>query len=212
VNEQRVWRGQTGSARAAARRAQLLEVAFDLLGERGAIGLTVREICRVARLNPRYFYESFDDLDGLLVAVFDQILADTVAVTLAAIERAPATVEAKTRAALDASFRFMTDDPRRIHLLLADALGHPALAERRIEMVRIAAHQMADQAAAFFGIPRDDALLQSSTYMLAGGLMELLMAWHDGSLQLSIDGLIEHATVLTVGTSRAAGALVRGGR
>jgi AcrR family transcriptional regulator len=204
-----VWGGQSGEARVAARRERLLEVGFELLGERGAGGVTVREVCRRAKLNPRYFYESFTDLDALLVALFDQILGETVAATLAAIEQARATAEAKTRAALDAAFRSLTSDPRKAHFLLTDALGNAALAQRRVEMVRLAARLMADQAAAFYDIPREDDLLQSSTFMLAGGLIELLMAWHDQSLRLEVDQLIDHAVMLTVGTSQAAGRLAR---
>jgi hypothetical protein len=52
-------------------------------------------------------------------------------------------------------------------------------------------------------------MLRSSTYLLAGGLIELLMAWHNGSLDVPVDRLLDHATLLTVGTSRAAGALAR---
>jgi AcrR family transcriptional regulator len=205
--EDHVWGGQPRSARVAGRRQRLLSAGFELVAEVGAPGVTVREVCRRAALNPRYFYESFDDLDALLVAMFDAIVADTVATTLAAIERAPATAHDKTRAALDAAFRSLTGDAGRAPFLLADALAHPALAQRRVNLVRVAAAQMAEQAATFYGVPRDDELVQSSTYMLAGGLIELLMAWHNGSLDLSLDELIEHATLLTVGTSRAAGRL-----
>jgi AcrR family transcriptional regulator len=209
-SEPRVWGGQTGAARVAARRERLLAVAFELLNEYRLGEITVREVCKRASLNPRYFYESFADLDALLRTLFDTVLAETVAATVAAIEPAPATAEAKTRAALDAGFRSITSDPRRLRLLLADALGNATLAQRRAEMIRLAAAMMADQAAGFFGIPREDVLLKSSTYLLAGGLIELLMAWHDGSLVLTLDALIDHAVLLTLGTSEAAGRLAVG--
>lgn len=44
-----------------------------MLGTDGWQATTVRGICERARLNPRYFYESFSGLDELLVAVFDRI-------------------------------------------------------------------------------------------------------------------------------------------
>ena len=34
----------------------------------------MRAVCQGARLNPRYFYESFDDLDALVVAVYDRVV------------------------------------------------------------------------------------------------------------------------------------------
>lgn len=45
----------------------------------GWAATTVREICKTAGLNTRYFYECFDGLDELLVAVFDWIIEDSIA-------------------------------------------------------------------------------------------------------------------------------------
>ena len=207
IANERLWRGQSQSERAGARRARLLGAAFELVSEAGAPVVTVRAVCRRANLNPRYFYESFADLDALLAAVFDEILGETVTKTLTAIEQAPPTAEAKVRAALDTAFRSLTNERWRLQFVLADALGNPALAERRLEAVRLAAGLMADQAAGFYDVPRDGAMLQSSVFMLAGGLMELLIAWHNGSVRITIDELIDHAVLLTVGTSRAVGQL-----
>ena len=64
--EANLWRGTTADDRAADRRAHLLDVALELVGEKGAGGLTVRELYGRAKLNPRYFYESFTDLDERL--------------------------------------------------------------------------------------------------------------------------------------------------
>jgi pimeloyl-ACP methyl ester carboxylesterase/AcrR family transcriptional regulator len=201
------WRGTTASDRAVLRRARLIDAAFELVGEVGVEGTTVREVCRRAGLNPRYFYESFADLDALLGAVFDDVLAQTTAVVLEAIEAAPEDERAKTRAAIGTWIRHLTDDPRRIRLLVAEAMGNPVLAARRSAMVGAVADAMADQAAAFFGLRRDARLLRSTTHMLAGGVFELLIAWHDGSLELSVDALIDDASALVSGTGDAARAI-----
>ena len=60
--------------RRAERRELLVDAAFELLGTDGWNGTTVRGVCQAAHLNPRYFYESFDGLESLLLAVFDDLM------------------------------------------------------------------------------------------------------------------------------------------
>ena len=203
VNEKSgVWRGTTAEERVLPRRRKLVEAGFELLAEHGQAGTTVRGVCARANLNARYFYESFDDLDALLRAVFDDILVETTERTLAAIAAAPPTAEAKTRAALEACIRHITDDPRRIRIVFAEA-ADGALGRQRAAVVERTAAMMADQAASFFGIDRRDKLLNSATLMITGGIGELLVAWSNGGTGLTVDELIEHATLMTIGTSRA---------
>jgi AcrR family transcriptional regulator len=203
-DDQRIWRGATTPDRAADRRQRLLAVAYELLGEKGTAGITVRELYARARLNPRYFYESFNDLDELLAAVYDQLLAEMTAEVVAAIDAAADNEPAKTRAAIATAVGYLTDDPRRIRILLSDALGHEALAQRRSNLVRTAAALMAAQAAEFYDVPANARLLRSTTHMLAGGLFELLIAWQDRTLNLTIDELIDDASALVSGLGDAA--------
>jgi AcrR family transcriptional regulator len=198
-----VWRGTTAEERVAPRRRKLIRAGFELLGEHGQEGTTVRGVCAKAHLNPRYFYESFDDLDELVKAVFDDLMAETTEVTLAAIAAAPDTAEAKTRAALDASIRHIAADPRRVHIAFEESAG--VLGRRRAAVVKRTAQMMADQAASFFGIDRHDKLLISTTLMITGGISELVVAWSSGGIDLTVDELIDHATLMTLGASRAMG-------
>ena len=198
-----VWRGTTTEERAGARREQLLQAGFELLGEHGVEGTTVRGVCAHAGLNPRYFYESFEDLDALIGAVYDSIVREAARRSLKAIAAAPDTARAKTRASLDASIRYLAEDERRIRIVLSE--GGEVLYERRNRSISVGANEMADLASGFLGIPRDDKLLISTAYMLAGGVSHLVVAWQDGSVDVTIDELIENATELIMGISRAAG-------
>ena len=72
----RRWTGIPAEERRAERRRLLIDTAFDLLGTEGTAGTTVRAVCQAAQLNPRYFYESFEDLDALIVAVYDRLVAE----------------------------------------------------------------------------------------------------------------------------------------
>ena len=68
MSQQR-WTGLPAEERALERRGLLVEAAFHLLGTEGDAATTVRAVCQRARLNPRYFYESFADRDQVVVAL-----------------------------------------------------------------------------------------------------------------------------------------------
>src|SRR3954470_8946052 len=112
----RRYAGASARERRDERREKLLAAGLDVLGEEGYGGTTVRGVCGRARLTPRYFYESFGDLDALLVAVFDHLIGEASAVVLEAIEAAPAEAHARTEAAVGSFVRFLTDDPRRARI------------------------------------------------------------------------------------------------
>ena len=89
---------------------------------------------RRARLNPRYFYESFDDLDALVVAVYDRVVAELGDGGARRHRRRPATTPAPRAAPpSSASSRFVDEDRRRARVLYVEALGNEALNRRRIE-------------------------------------------------------------------------------
>jgi AcrR family transcriptional regulator len=196
--------GVPAAERRAARRERLLEAAYDLLGTDGWLQTTVRAVCRRAELTPRYFYESFNDLDELVVAVFDAIVAELVAVVLTAVAAAPDDAHAKARAAIGGFIRHVTDDPRRAQILFSEALGSEAMARRRFTTLHSFARLISEQGQAFYGIRGQKRLADTTAYLLAGGMAELLLAWRDGTIKSSVDELIEDCTALFVATGEAA--------
>jgi AcrR family transcriptional regulator len=202
--------GVEAADRIASRRASLIAAALELLGTEGWQATTVRAICARAKLTPRYFYESFDDLDAVLLAVFDEIARDAAAVVLRAVTQAPEDARAKSRAAIGAFIEFVTDDPRRARVLFIEAMGAESLARRRFATVRMFAELVAAQARAFYRVSdHTDALVELTALMVTGGLAEALLAWLDGTLQLTREQLIEHCADLFVATGEAAVELAR---
>ena len=199
--------------RVSARRARLVEAALSLLGTDGWPVTTGRGICAHAKLTPRYFYESFADLDAILLAVFDAIAAESAAAVLGAVTAAPQNARAKSRAAIGAFVELLTDDPRKARVLFIEAMGSESLARRRFETVRMFARLVAEQARSFYGVPGEaDPLVELTALMLAGGLAEAVLAWLDGTLQIPRDQLIEDCTDLFVANGEAAVRLVNARR
>jgi AcrR family transcriptional regulator len=206
----RPYRGVPASDRHAARRGQLLAAGLELLGSQGYAGTTVRGICRQAGLTPRYFYESFEDLEALLVAVFDQVISVTTRDVLEAVETAPRDAHEKSRAAIGTFVRHLTDDPRRARVAFVEALGSGRLMRRRLDTMRAFSDLLAAQARDFYRSPAEsDAIVDLTASVLVGGMAELLIRWLDGSLDMTREQLIDDLTELFVATGESAAAIAR---
>jgi AcrR family transcriptional regulator len=205
------WAGVSPADRRAERRTLLLDAAFDLLGTEGWAGTTVRAVCQVARLNPRYFYESFDDLDALVVAVYDRLVDQLAAEFSDAVETAADDPAAQTRAALDRIVAFVDDDRRRARLLYVEALGNEALNRRRIEAGHTLVAALEQRAIDRHGPPPPgEQIGRVAAAVLVGGTSELVLAWLDGRIDVPRDQLVDDATALFLAVGEAAAAVAAG--
>ncbi len=199
------WSGKPVEQRQQERRQLLLDAAFDVLGTAGLHAVTVRGMCEATRLNPRYFYESFTDLDALLVATYDRAAEEAFTRMALAIEGLPdgSTPADRTFAGIDAFIRFVTADPRLARVLVVEGLGNEAMSRRRFEAMQLLASLVA-QNHAEAGSPT--LIVQAGAHLVVGGVNELLMAWIDGHLATPVPQLIEHVSVLinAVGSAAAA--------
>jgi len=205
------WAGVAPADRRAERRTLLLDAAFDLLGTAGWTGTTVRAVCQRARLNPRYFYESFDDLDALVVAVYDRLVHELAAEFADAIAAAADDPAAQTRAALDRIVAFVDDDRRRARVLYVEALGNEALNRRRIEAGHTLVAALEQHAIDRNGPPpAGEQIGRVAAAVLVGGTSELVLAWLDGRIDVDRDRLIDDATALFLAVGEAAAAVAAG--
>jgi AcrR family transcriptional regulator len=198
----RVYGGVSAEDRRAERRARLIEAGLELVSRDGWTGVTVRAVCGQAELTERYFYESFDDRDALLLAVFDRVAAEAAAGIVVAVDAAPHDAHAKSRAALTAFVAMLTDDPRRARAMLVESMSSPALRERRAIAVHEFASLISERGREFYGGAAVSELDAELTAMaLVGGLAELVVAWLDGRIDVSRERLVEHYARLFVAVS-----------
>jgi AcrR family transcriptional regulator len=185
-----------------------MDAAFQLLGTVGWSGTSVRAVCQEARLNPRYFYESFDDLDALVIAVYDRVVEELAAVVLAALDSASPDPAAQLRATLEATVGFVDDDRRRSRVLYVEALGNEALNRRRIDTGHAVATFVQDFAKDRDGPPPEGEPIGAvAASILVGGLSELIVAWIEGRVETSREQLIDDATTLFLALGEAAAAV-----
>jgi AcrR family transcriptional regulator len=190
----RPYGGVTAERRRADRRAALLEAALDLLAADGVRGTSLRAVCAHAGLNPRYFYESFTDLDALLVEVHDRIITETADAAARGVAAAgpDAGLRATVRSAAIAALDMGHADPRKVRVVLVEAPAGPALRPRQRAARRRYTRLVMDYARTFYDIPpKADTQLQFAATMLVAGWSENLIAWLDGELQTAPSALAD---------------------
>ena len=199
------WAGIPAEDRRADRRRALVDAGFELLASEGWTGLTVRAVCQEARLNPRYFYESFEDLDALAVAVYDQVVGELAVEVGEAQAVAPRDARSQLEATIDRTVRFVDEDRRRGRVLYVEALGSEALNRRRLD----AGHDLVES----LGRAGGDAG-RIGAAVVVGGFTELLVAWLDGRIDVPRAQLVDDATTVLLAVGEASGSIVarRAGR
>lgn len=182
----RPYRGVDAGERIAGRRRRLLDAGLDLLGAAGKdpAELTVRAICGQATLGVRYFYESFNDKDDFVGAVFDSVIADIAATTQAAV--AAASPAEQARAAMANVVRTISADPRVGRLLFSVELSNTVIVRKRAESTALFA-------ALLFAHEGVKGALdnKAASHFAVGGVGQAISAWLSGDVELDHDELVQ---------------------
>jgi AcrR family transcriptional regulator len=189
----RTWAGTTLDDRKATRRAQLLETGLDLLGTEGTAAVSVRAVCRHAKLTERYFYESFTDREDLVLAVYEHVGALAHRALTDAVQETT-DPQALAEAAVTAFVELMVDDPRKGRVLLLAPMTDPALSQRGVELLPAFAELVRGQLSS-----GDDLERQMVAIGLVGALGNVFIAYLNGSLEVSRDRLVAHCVRLVLG-------------
>ena len=184
----RSYGGEAGDTRVARRRAALLDATLDLLSDPQAGPVTVRGICTRAALTPRYFYESFENVDVLVGATYDGVI-DEIAERAGAAFDAGSGPRDKVTGAVRAIIDVIESDPRKGRLIFSDTMGSPVVAERRARSLELFANltsRSAQQVSRF----RSEEELMAASHFQVGGLGRVLASWTEGRLDIERDRLV----------------------
>ncbi|MFT3928070.1 MAG: TetR/AcrR family transcriptional regulator [Myxococcales bacterium] len=119
----RTFKGQSQEERQAERRRRLIDAGIAAFGERGYHAVTVRELCAEAKLTERYFYESFENMPTMFMAVFAEVNMQLKNEVLKAIMLAPKDPMSLAEAYLRSYFIFIRQDPKRARIIGFSALA-----------------------------------------------------------------------------------------
>lgn len=173
----RRYSGRTPAERIQHRRTALLDAALELFGTRGYAAGSVKQLCGIAGLTERYFYESFRDREACLAALYDETTAGLRDRTLAALRTAGPDLGDVITAGLAAFIGFLTEDPRRARVMLIEVVGVSARMEKRRHGVL---RDYAELVAGLWATARAEPLPERSRLTcvtIVGGVNHLLVDW-----------------------------------
>lgn len=196
---ERPYGGKYADERRAERRARLIAAGFELLGTEGTAGTSLRAVCQRAGLTSRYFYESFANLDELLVAVFDDIMARTTDRVVAAVGDTDGSVASAVEACGRAFVEVALDDPNALRIGFVEGWNSEALMRHRLQTLHSCAHLIASVIAAQQVLDdRQRKAVDVAAFMIVGGLLESILGWLDDSLKVDRDTLVATFTAVAV--------------
>jgi AcrR family transcriptional regulator len=194
-----MWRGQSPAQRSATRRKQLLEAGLEVFGTVGWRQSTVRGICAAAGLSERYFYESFQSREALLLAVHDALnereyeMFERVARNRLDGIEAPGdqTLMGVVHDALGAWFTMFRSDPRVARVRLTEVLGvSPEIDERYRAHNRRIADLIREVSALSGHVDEADAIVVMITTGLVGAATVIATDWYLTEFRLPLKHVV----------------------
>lgn len=198
----RPYQGESAENRIQARRRQLLDTAFARMADGNWRQTTIDNLCRDAKLNKRYFYESFPDLDALAGALVDDLATQLIDLGMRTVSEAAAArlpTDALARRVLAAVIGFLIDEPQRARVLFTEVANSPrAVAHRQAAVQAFAqtlsayGHQHHDAKGA------TDAIAPLAASLLVGGTIDAVLNWLDGKIPMPREQFIEDLAAMWV--------------
>lgn len=115
--------GINAKERMEIRRAAFIDAGIKAFGTNGYVRTTIKDICEIAGLTQRYLYESFEDKEDLLVAVYRKIISDIESEALIIIGQSGISPEDKVRKLIRMFYQLLKEDPCRARVQLFEVLG-----------------------------------------------------------------------------------------
>jgi AcrR family transcriptional regulator len=199
----RSYGGISGEDRRAERRERFIEAGITAFGRDGFRGTTTRSVCAEAQLTQRYFYESFDDLEALFLAVAIRLGERVRAVLVApGPEGDP---RAFVQAQLTRYFQLLKRDPAGARILLLEVYTASTrvgeLALRFTEELAVLVRQQIEAAFPHLLGRGIDAQLVATA--LVGATHHLALRWILSGYRESLQRIVETATVVYLGSAFA---------
>ena len=180
--------------RRAQRRSQLIAAAIEVYGEIGYRQATVKAVCEAAGLTERYFYESFDNSEDLLIASYNAVAYSVFNEIRQSAAGAGATRAERARAMLRAYFAALQRDPRSARVFLVEIRGvSRAVAKAFDASLRAIGTEVARIAGPEGQV--SDPLLQAG---VVGGVIHIALRWIEDGYTPDIDSVIGSALRLVM--------------
>jgi AcrR family transcriptional regulator len=191
--------GQSRQQRAADRRERIVAAAVRLFAARDYDDVTVADVCTLARVSKRYFYDFFTDREDLLVSVHREHHDWLMASIGAAAPKRPDDLEHALRPMMATLVRLLAENPERARVIYINA---PRMERRRRGLVRKDAELLGRFVRPVVPRPRDRAYYDRAMLALVAGIVELMIDWVGRGMTDPPGALVDHLTTYSVSVLR----------
>ena len=199
----RAYAGLDPEARQAHRRAQFIEAGLRLFGSIGYRATTMRLLCAEAGLTNRYFYESFESIEALLMACYEQLIGAHRQAFLEAIEQAPDDLPSKLEAGLKCFLTAM-QNPTFARITQLEVIGVSPQVDALYTRAMRDFSEIATKLLERYGLGRDRSKreLQLIAFALTGGMVMTAGMWMRSGYRDPIETVMRATLTLLLGTVR----------
>lgn len=203
TSPERTYSGVAISERAAVRRQRFIQAGITLFGSNGYQATTMRKLTAESGLTNRYFYESFQSMEDLLIACYESLMSDFRDQLKTVLDSASGEPEQRIRAGLTCFFQAMSK-PEFARITHSEVLG----VSPRVEAVY--SRYTADFAELLMGYLSPAADVPSSEnstqreYVgaaLAGAVINAGIVWVRSRYAASLEEIVDATLTVFLGTA-----------
>lgn len=195
--KQSTYGGVIKEERASARREQLLKAATHLIGTKGFKAATVRAVCTESGLAQRYYYETFDNSEDMLIQVYNLHIERIVSL----VEKSFATEESlqgKIRAGLISFFQVAQKDPAMIQIVFHEIFGVSKTVDSAyIKGTKLFATIFLQVALPFLGkVNNKNARFELIAQAFVGAIIQVTTSWMLEGFKRDIDEIVDNLSMV----------------
>ncbi|MFI6431929.1 TetR/AcrR family transcriptional regulator [Rhodococcus oryzae] len=208
---ERNYGGASASARATKRRSSLLDVALTAMADNRWRSATVASLCAETRLNKRYFYESFDDLDQLASAAIESVAAEVGSAAIGSyLATIGSTLDEQAHGAVAAVVDVLGADRRKALVLLGGVPTAAGQEDKRRAAIAGLTVVLVEHARSIHDVELErDSLAATAPAFVIGGTAQAILSWVNGDLAVNREQLIDDVTALWLALGRSAADIAR---
>lgn len=209
----RPYQGASAQARIQQRRQQLMDIGFEAMASEEWRSMSINQLCRLAGLNKRYFYESFASLEDVATAVTEDLSSKVVYI---AFTKAAEATQAKlsnlevSQKVMKAVVEYLTGDPRRARVLFGEVADNPVAKANRRRIINNLATAVSSYGHIHYKAgEQTDPIASLVSCVLVGGTIEAILNWLDGDIAMTREQFIDDIATLWNINGDAAAAIGR---
>jgi AcrR family transcriptional regulator len=173
------------------RRGKFLMAGLEAFADQGYANTGIRSVCRVAGLTERYFYESFENKEDLLSAVFKMLVDELKDEFVQILTQPDASPREKVVRGIRMFYSKLRDDPRRARVQLFEILGvSPRIDREYLDAMRMMSGMVTLLTGAVFpGAKMDGTSGWIISTGISGAMIHIAMQWVLNGYDVALEDL-----------------------